>query len=160
MSLLKQLFSDLGFSQVKTFINSGNVIFSTPSEDTSNLTTKIELSIKQAVGFEVPVALRDLSAMQNTVVALPKEWTNNSAMKCDVLFLWDDVNTPGIVDELPIRPGIDNALYTSGAIVWSVDRSNATRSGMQKIIGTPLYKKITIRNCNTVRKLLALMETL
>jgi uncharacterized protein (DUF1697 family) len=48
--------------------------------------------------------------------------------------------------------------YVAGAIVWRVDRKNIMRSRMTRLMGTPLYKQMTIRNVNTTRKLVELME--
>lgn len=45
-----------------------------------------------------------------------------------------------------------------GAVVWKVDRDQVTRSGVTKLVGSPLYKQMTIRNCNTARKLFQLMN--
>lgn len=60
--------------------------------------------------------------------------------------------------QLRHKPEIEDVRYVPGALLWRVDASNVTRSGMMKLAGTPLYKKMTIRNCNTARKLLELME--
>jgi uncharacterized protein (DUF1697 family) len=68
------------------------------------------------------------------------------------------VARPAILKELTIKPEIDDVRYVSGAIIWGVVRDKVTRSGLMKLAGTPLYKRMTIRNCNTTRKLLELME--
>lgn len=59
---------------------------------------------------------------------------------------------------LTIKSGIDTVLQSPGIIVWTVDRKNVTRSGLTKIIGTDTYKKITVRNVNTTRKLYEIMK--
>jgi len=46
----------------------------------------------------------------------------------------------------------------TGAILWSVDKKNVTKSGMTKIIGTKIYKQVTVRNVNTARKIYELMQ--
>jgi uncharacterized protein (DUF1697 family) len=79
-------------------------------------------------------------------------------MRCYVMFLWDDVNRPSVLKQLQIKPEIDEVRYESGAVVWRVDRKNLTRSGMMKLTSAPLYKRMSIRNVNTTRKLLELME--
>jgi uncharacterized protein (DUF1697 family) len=38
-------------------------------------------------------------------------------------------------------------------VIWQVDRKDIAKSRMNRIIGTPYYKQITIRSANTVRKL-------
>jgi uncharacterized protein (DUF1697 family) len=88
------------------------------------------------------VLIRDLPAIKRVTKALPDTWTNDANMKCDVMFLWEGFDRKDV----------------PGAIIWRVDRSNQTKSGMIKIVGTDLYKGMTIRNCNTVRKLAEMME--
>jgi len=77
-----------------------------------------------------------------------------------VLFLWKEFDKPSVVKELPTKPELDEVMYVPGAIIWRVDRTNVTRSGMPRLVGSALYKGMTIRNCNTARKLTAIMETL
>jgi uncharacterized protein (DUF1697 family) len=74
------------------------------------------------------------------------------------MFLWDDVARSSVLKKIQIKPELEDVRYASGAILWRVDQENVTRSGMMKLVGTPLYKRMTIRNCNTTRKLLELME--
>jgi uncharacterized protein (DUF1697 family) len=67
--------------------------------------------------------------------------------------LWKELDDRGILDRLPIKTGVDQLRYTPGAVVWRVDREDVGRSQMSRIVGTPVYKKITIRSANTMRKL-------
>jgi uncharacterized protein (DUF1697 family) len=73
------------------------------------------------------------------------------------MFLWEGFDRRDIVKELKIKPEIEDVTYVPGAIIWRVDRSNITKSGMTKLVGTDLYKGMTIRNSNTVRKLAGMM---
>lgn len=79
-------------------------------------------------------------------------------MKSDVLFLWDDVNDESVLDKLVIKPEIDTVKYVTGAILWSVDRKNVTKSGMMKLAGSTIYQQMTVRNVNTTRKINELMQ--
>lgn len=158
MKRLKDTFESEGMTAVRTYINSGNVIFSSPSRSRTSLTGTIESAITKAFGLEIPVIVRDLKNMRTVVKALPRTWVNDQTMKCDVMFLWDDVARASVVKELPIKPEIEELRYVAGTLLWRVDREGVTRSGLMKLAGTPLYKKMTIRNCNTTRKLLELME--
>ena len=78
-------------------------------------------------------------------------------MRCYVMFLWDDVDDPSVLDLLTIKDGIDDVKYEPGTIVWRVDRDVLTRSGMMRLTSDDLYKQMTIRNVNTVRRLAHLM---
>ncbi|HBB91324.1 MAG: hypothetical protein A2X22_02640 [Bacteroidetes bacterium GWF2_49_14] len=63
MSELKQLFEDLGFENVTTYINSGNVIFSGPVSDLTAVSQTIEQRILTVFGFAVPVITRTAGEM-------------------------------------------------------------------------------------------------
>lgn len=158
MRQLKTVFEGAGMTSVATYINSGNVVFSSKIRVRSRLVGLLEKAIAKRFSFTVRVLVRDLKSMRAVVKALPSHWTNDETMKCDVMFLWDDIDRPSIVNELPTKPEIDDLRYASGALIWRVDRMNVTKSGMMRLVGTPLYKQMTVRNCNTARKLLELME--
>jgi uncharacterized protein (DUF1697 family) len=79
-------------------------------------------------------------------------------MRTYVLLLWKELDHSKILDSLPIRAGVDEVRYARGAVIWNVDRKNVARSRMNQIIGKPLYKQITIRSANTMRKLIELVH--
>jgi len=58
MAELKKLYESLGFKNVQTYIQSGNVIFTCPEKNVSLLKDKIEKKIQRAFGFEVLVFIR------------------------------------------------------------------------------------------------------
>ena len=155
MPRLRGAFEAAGMQQVSTYINTGNVIFA--AADSPDPRT-LEHAITEEFGLEIPVLLRSHRAMQEVTTAVPDDWANDDRMKCDVMFLWEDVDRPELVDELDRREDIDDVRYVSGALLWKVDRSNLTRSRMTKLVGTKLYRSMTVRNVNTVRKLAALMD--
>ena len=47
-------------------------------------------------------------------------------------------------------------ISSPGALVWNISRKNVTKSKPLRIVGTDLYNKMTVRNVNTVRKLVEL----
>jgi uncharacterized protein (DUF1697 family) len=158
MQQLKNSFERLGLENVKTYINSGNILFTDKKHSQSELVTSLEKAILKDFGFGVKVLLRTAKEIDAINAALPKKWINDDTMKCDVMFLWKEVDSPKIVDELKIVSEIDIVKYIPGTIMWSADRKYLTRSGMMRLAGTKLYKSMTIRNCNTVRKLAALLN--
>ena len=77
-------------------------------------------------------------------------------MRTDVLFLWEEFDNPESIDQLKIS-SVDNVKYISGAVLWNVEEKDYSKSGMQKLVGTKIYKNMTVRNVNTVRKLYQMM---
>ena len=160
MARLRQTFESAGMSSVSTYINSGNVVFEAPGVPRDGLARTLELAIIEDFGFEVRVLLRDLPRIQAVTEGIPAAWATGPDMRCDVLFLWEEVDRSEVVDELDFNPDIEDVFYVDGAVVWRIDRVNATRSKLTRIVGTDFYKRLTIRNINTVRRIQAMMEAL
>lgn len=159
MKKLQAVFEALGFSDVITYINSGNVIFASLRKDRENFVAEIETAIHKSFGFAVRVIVRDEKNIRVIEKAVPSEWSNDTKQRTDVLFLWDDFAKKGTLKLIAINQDIDTLIYASGAIIWHIkDRKNYTKSGLHKFIGTEIYKHMTARNINTVRKLVALMK--
>lgn len=159
MAELKSAFEDAGMSEVRTYINSGNVLFNSNLEDRDRLVDLLQGAIRERSGVSSDIQLRDEMDIAAVVEAIPVEWVNDASMKCDVVLLQPDVDSAETLEELGPRSGIEDALYVPGAIIWRVDRKDATRSRLMRMVGTPLYSRATVRNCNTIRKLLELLRT-
>lgn len=157
MKQLKAMFESAGMSAVRTYINSGNVIFEHSRERDPALTKSLERAIEKGFGFHVGVLVKSEDEIRMVVEATPTEWRNDQTMKCDVVFLWDGVTAEQALTQLHAREGIDEVRILPGILIWKVDRQNATKNGLLKIMGTPLYKQVTIRNINTTRKLLEIL---
>lgn len=159
MAAIKEALVALGLSDVRTYINSGNVIFTSRATDTERLTKRIEKALEEHTGIAIKLLLIDHMALKRLVDAIPADWVDDKTMRTYVLMLWRDIDDSKILESLPTKDGIDQLLYLPGAVVWRVDRANVGKSNMNKLVGKPLYKKITIRNVNTVRKLDQLTAT-
>ncbi len=158
MAELKTVFEDLGFSDVRTYINSGNVIFKTEERDEKKLVREIEEGIRDHFGLDIPVVVRSKEEIDRVTKEIPAEWMNDQEQRTDVMFLWEEVDTPDVLQTIKINPEVDILKYTKGAVIWHLLRKNYTKSRMNKIIGTHFYKHQTARNVNTVRKLQELMK--
>jgi uncharacterized protein (DUF1697 family) len=154
MPKLKKVFESLGFENVSTYINSGNVIFETDKKD---LEPQIEKALKKAFEFELRIVVRDAKNIKKLCKEIPKDWLNDTEQRTDVLFLWDEFDTKKSVDLIKTT-GVDTLKYIDGAIVWHVKRKDVAKSGMKKFIGSLIYKNMTARNINTVRKLNELLN--
>jgi uncharacterized protein (DUF1697 family) len=152
MKKLKEIFTALGFDEVSTYINSGNILFST-NTSRNTIVTQIEKTIHKEIGLPIRVVIRDQKQIEEIAESVPHSWTNDAAQKTDVLFLWDEVNSPKILKEIVTNPDVDHLTYKDGAVIWHINRALYNKSKMHKFIGTSVYKQMTARNINTVRKL-------
>ncbi|MPM18183.1 hypothetical protein SDC9_64589 [bioreactor metagenome] len=160
MKLLKETFVRIGMKSVVTYINSGNVIFADMQHTQAEIATRLEKAISEDFRLEIKVFVRSINDFDHIMKILPKSWKNDKDMKCDVLFLWDEVDGETLLRELEIKPNIDTVIYGPGAVLWAVDKCNVTKSGLLKLVGTSLYKNVTVRNVNTTRKLYEIMKEL
>jgi uncharacterized protein (DUF1697 family) len=158
MKELKAVFEDAGMLSVRTYINSGNVIFSSGLRGQKRLAKLLEQAIEERFGFDVTVVLRTVDDVRRLVKAIPSGWKDDKTTRCYVMFLAPEADKPSIVKEMEHRPEIEDLRYTSGAVVWRIDRKDVPKSRVLKLMRTPLYKQMTIRNSNTARKLLELMH--
>lgn len=159
MAAVRKAFEALGLSDVRTYINSGNVLFSTRASNAQRIAARIEKSLEEGSGMAIKVLVLDDTALNQLVDAIPTDWVDDKAMRTYVLLLWKDLDDAGILDQLPARAGIDELKYAPGAVIWRVDRENVGKSRLTRLVGTPTYRKITIRSVNTVRKLYELCGT-
>jgi uncharacterized protein (DUF1697 family) len=153
MRKLAAVFTQMGYSDVRTYINSGNVIFSSKDKDF----TQIEPALKKVFGFTIEVVIRDARSIKALVKKIPQVWTNDAEQKTDILFLWEGYSNKKTLALIKQKP-VDTLMYIDGAIVWHVMREDYTKSGIHDFIGTKVYKNMTARNVNTVRKLNELLS--
>lgn len=158
MKQLKQTFERVGMKDVVTYINTGNIIFSINGRSKNELSSILEEAIHHDFGLQIKVVVRSMDDVREIIREIPDTWENDKDMKSDVMFLWEEIDDESVLENLVIKPNIDTVKYVPGAILWSVDKVNVTKSGMSKIIGSKIYKQVTVRNVNTTRKIYELME--
>src|SRR5260370_4358749 len=117
---------------------------------TQTVGARSEKALEARSGMPIKVLVMDHKVLKKLVEAIPRNWVDDKTMRTYVLLLWKELEDRRILGRLPIKPGVDELRYTPGAVVWRVDRENVGRSQMNRIVGMPLYKKITIRSANTM----------
>lgn len=158
MSELKQCFEALGLEEVKTYINSGNVLFSTKSTDTQKLADKIESAIEQAFTSPVRVVVIDEKSYKNIIKNVPSGWGEKEDWKYNLLFLMPPYNIDEIMTDIgEIKPDIEIVKAGDGVIYQALLFTSYGKATSGKLASRASYKKMTIRNWNTSRKLLELI---
>lgn len=159
MKALKCTFENAGMTDVTTYINTGNILFTDPARSLPEITAVLEQAIETDYSLKIKVLVLSEEAYCRIAKAIPAHWVNDKQMKSDVMFLWEDFNSEAVLEQVIIKPDIDTVIYVPGAILWSVDRSRPGTSGMEKLIGTKIYRHITVRNVNTTRKIDELLQS-
>jgi len=158
MSELKTNLSKAGFENVATYINSGNVFFTSSETDARKLETKIERVLAAQHRLECKVVVRSLDEMKKLVESLPVSWKSDEQWAHNVMFLRHSIDSKDVLKELAPKPGIEKVLYRPGTVLWSARRSEIKQSTMNKLSSRRIFQDMTVRNPNTTRKLYELMK--
>jgi len=157
---LKVCFEKLGFENVKTFGNSGNIIFQTDLKDARDIEIKIEKALDKYFFKGISVFVRSLEEMKKIVSEIPPKWHEDKTKKYDIMFLHSEIDNPKIIKELKPNPDLEELYYHPGVLFWSINTNEFGKSYVPKIVGSKIYKEITIRTASVVKKLFELMSTL
>lgn len=158
MRALKESFERMGFAEVSTYINSGNVIFKSKDDDARKLEIKIERMLAKEYQLNSKVVIRSFSEMEELVKSLPRSWSGDSSWRYNVIFLRHTIDSEEIMIELPAKSDIEEVVYRPGVLFWSALVSAINRTKMVKISTRKMYQDTTISNLNTTKKLYELMK--
>ena len=158
MQSLKESFKKLGFRNVTTYINSGNVIFTSSQSDARALERKIERMLVQEHNHAGKVVIRNFSEMTALLKQLPDTWSDDKLWKHNVIFLRHTIDSEKILEALSPRSEIEEVQYHPGVLLWSASTSDLARSNMLQLSKRNIYQEMTVRNLNTTRKIYELMK--
>ena len=74
MAELKRCFEELDFSEVKTYLNSGNVAFSSDEDNIEVLTSQAEMIINRQFGLDIPVFVISKEKLEDILQNAPEWW--------------------------------------------------------------------------------------
>jgi uncharacterized protein (DUF1697 family) len=159
MTDLKVCFEKAGFSNVKTYIQTGNIVFESSTKDQSKLTTQIEQAIKKTFGFDITTLVLSHAQLRKIVTGLPVGFGDDPEWKYNVLFLIPPYEVDEIIKSIgELKPDIETLIAGEGVIYQSMSKKLFGKATTGKLAAKTTYNKMTIRNLNTTRKLLTLMD--
>jgi uncharacterized protein (DUF1697 family) len=148
MAKLKAAFEGCGVKNVSTFIASGNVLFDAPQAP------KLEARLSKALGAPIRLTLRTHREMEAIVANAPKGFGSKpDVFRYDVWFVIPPMTAEKIVAALKLKEGVDAVFAGDGVVYTTRLIAKASQSRLARVVGTPVYTSLTIRNWNTTRKL-------
>lgn len=159
MADLVTCFESAGYKDVRTFIQSGNVLLRADEGERAELVEAIERLLAKAFGYKATIALRDREDMQALIDAAPPGFGGEpDRFRYDVLFLMPPLTPDEAIGALTLTDGVDAAWPGPGVVYHSRLIARASQSRMSRLVSHPVYKLITIRNWKTTTALLSLMS--
>jgi uncharacterized protein (DUF1697 family) len=157
MEALKHMFGSLGFSDVSTYIQSGNVIFRSPETAPDALVKKISGRILKNFGFEVPVIVRTSDQLENIIRKNPfTEEKNILKDKLHVTFLSEEPERDKIEIIESLSFAFDRFMISGKEIYLYCPGGYGNTKLSNSFFESKLKVTATTRNWNTVNKLLEL----
>lgn len=158
MAALRTCLENLSFSNVSTYIASGNVILES-DKHSDEIKTRIEEVLPKSFKLDselIKVLVLSYDQLKAVVDHKPPEFGEQpDKYHSDTIFLID-IDSAEAMSVFSPREGVDNIWPGDGVIYSQRLSSQRTKSRLGKIVGTPVYKSMTIRNWNTTTKLLEL----
>ena len=157
MADLKTCFERAGLQDVVTYIQSGNVLFS--SSESAAVAARLEAAIASSFKCHAAVCLRTQKQMADIVRRAPAGFGKQpDKYRYDVVYLLPGVTAATAMKSVKLKEGVDQADAGNGVVYTSRLISKASQSLLGKLVTQPIYKSMTVRNWNTTTKLLGLMQ--
>ena len=157
MEKLKEIFESMKVKNVRTYIQSGNVLFDSQSTDSEVLTKKIETTLKKTLGYDVPVMTRSISEIEKIIRQNPFQKVKlDDSLKLYLTFLSqepeDDLKKEltNSSDEIATYKIISNEVYTL------YKRTEAKHPFSNNFVEKKLKVNATTRQWNVVKEVFEL----
>ena len=152
MADLRTAFERMGFADVATYIQSGNVLFRAPRQKRAQLAGEIEAELQRSFGRELKIVLLTKAHLEEVIAGAPSGFGADTD-RCDVIFLRSPLTVKRAFDLIETRPGVDRAWPGKGVLYFSRVAARASSSRLSKIVALSEYKDMTIRSWSTTTKL-------
>ncbi len=160
MTDLKTCFEANGLDHVTTYIQSGNVLFTTPEADPEKLAKDLEKSLSRTFKpYNARIILCTQAKLNKIFHQAPKGFGSRPGeYRYDVIFLRAPLTAAEAMKSVETRPGVDEVMAGPDVLYFSRLAARASQTRLTRLISLPIYQYMSIRNWNTTRKLLELMN--
>ena len=159
MAELKKGFEALGFIEVRTWLNSGNVIFSGEEADAAALTGRIERMIQRQFSLDIPVFVMTQKELADILRHAPDWWgTEDREIYDNLIFILPPAAFKDVYHEIgEPKEGLEQIQEYKAAVFWSFSRKDYQKTNWwPKTASANIGSKLTIRTANTVRKIVGM----
>src|SRR5215813_13222599 len=160
MTDLRACFEDSKLENVATYIQSGNVLFETAETNPVKLVRKLENALSETFRpYQARVVLCSHAKLRRIVQKAPEGFGSQpQEYRYDVIYLKETLTASSAMKSVTTKQGVDAAFMGPSVLYFSRLIARASQSHLARIIGLAIYQDMTIRNWNTTRKILALMD--
>jgi uncharacterized protein (DUF1697 family) len=161
MPELKKAFEEIGYTEVTTYINSGNVIFFSDHEDQVEIRKNCEQAISENFNLNITVTIISVKELSSALDHAPVWWDTDPQSKHNAIFVIPPATAIEIMEQVGIaKPEYEQVDHYGQIIFWSAPLDTFSKTRWAKIVGKSAYNHVTIRNANTTKKLVQLSTSM
>lgn len=157
MNELKIGFEELNYSNVITYINSGNVIFLSDKTDKKNIINEIKQMIKDKFNLDIPVYVTTIDELKEVIDNKP-DWfgIDDKNIYNNIIFIIPPKTYEVIFNEIGSANKYEKISNYKNAIYWSFELKSYSKTNWIKTASSSINDDITIRTYNTIKKIIEL----
>jgi uncharacterized protein (DUF1697 family) len=156
MERLRQLFESLGFSNVETFIASGNVVFETNSNSAESLERQIEACLRDAVGYEVTTFIRTPAELAKIAAYQPfPRSALDAAEALNIAFLAEAPDEQSTQKLTALKTEIDDFHVHGREVYWLCRKRQSQSTFSNAVMEKTIARRSTLRGISMLRKMAA-----
>lgn len=151
-------FRDAGYRDVRTYIQSGNVLFTTDHATGPELEGAVERMLEKRFGIPVSVIIRSRNELADIVAAAPPNHGSDE-LRSEVFFVKHPLTADDAYAELPeLREGVDAVALGPGVIYFSRVAAQASKTRITRLMSMPVFQQMTVRTWRTTTRLLEMLD--
>ena len=159
MPALREALTRDGFANVRTYINSGNVLLDAGKASTTSVNEAVEEALLKEFGVTTVVVTVTADALRRVVADVPPGYGKDlEKFKHDVVFLRDNIDAKETLAAVRLKEGVDEAWAGEQALYFRRLTARITSSYMGKIVALRQYKDMTIRNWRSTTTLARMLD--
>ncbi len=159
MARLRAVIEERGYVSVRTYIQSGNVVLAAPGEDETGVSDTVARALQAEFSVVTPVVTVAADTLRKAVADAPDGFGDAPYLfHYDVAFLVPGLESDAALAAFGIREGVDIAWAGEGVVYFRRLSAERTKSRMSKVMSSPHYKRMTIRNWRTATTLARMLD--
>ena len=156
MADLRPAIEGLGYDDVVTHLNSGNVIFSSEEGNEIVLAENIQMMLERQFAMKIPVFVIRCDKLESLLDKAPDWWgTSDKNIYDNLIFMIPPADVQELCKKIgEPTEGLEQIQISDNAVFWSFDRQRYAKANWwKKTVEAGIGEMITIRTANTLRKI-------
>jgi len=158
MPALAECFRNAGYEDVRTYLQSGNVVFTAQPATGRALEDDLDRMLQQRFGFPIPTVVRSEDEFAATVGSAPVNHGSRE-LRSEVFFLKRPLTVEAVLTQMPqLREGVDSISPGPAALYFSRVATLASKTRITRLMGMPIFQQMTVRSWRTTTRIFEMFD--